>query len=61
MKLTICLCLVPRLTVSGAVPLFLVFFYGMHRYSFTFAVNVHVMKVLYVKFLKNLFYFKDAC
>ena len=34
-------------------------FYDMHRYSFTFTVNVHIMKVLYVKFLKNIFNFKD--
>ena len=51
----------PRLRISGAIPLFLVYFYGMHRYNFTFAVNVHIMKVLYVKFLKSLFDFKDMC
>jgi len=50
----------PRLRMSGVIPLFLVYFYGMHRYSFTSPVNVHIMKVLYVKILKNLFDFKDT-
>jgi len=46
--------------MSGTVALFLVYFYGMHTYSFTFTVNVLVMKLLYVKFLENRFDFKVA-
>jgi hypothetical protein len=51
---------VPRLRMSGVIPLFLVYFYGMHPYSFTFTIDVHIMKVLYVKILKNLFDLKDT-
>jgi len=60
MKLTARLRLVPRLRMSGAIPPFLVYFYDMRRYNFIFNVNFHIMKVLYVKFLKNLFDFEDT-